>query len=209
MAGVEADKKRRGKRELWSGISNWICTWISYTISERIFFTFYKLFPVPFGIIFSISIPILECLLSTPLECLLILTPADLLDSQSQSIPSGRERERHPLCFIHFHTHPAFLLSFARRQPLVIYGCARRGCLCSRRSIECSSSFLSSSLFSHRCQAGRQCKCLTDILARCLRLECRVPYAICHMPSALCLVPRVYLGDRPDRLVRSFLGLCA
>lgn len=84
------------------------------------------------------------------------------------------------------HTHPAFLLSFARRQPLVIYGCARRGCLCSPRSIECSSSFLSSSLISHRCQAGRQCKCLTDILARCLRLECRVPYAICHMPSALC-----------------------
>lgn len=35
----------------------------------------------------------------------------------------------------------------------------------------------------------------------------RVPCAICSVSSALCLVSRVYLGDRPDRLVRSFLGL--
>lgn len=98
--------------------------------------THIQLFPVPFRII-SIPNPILECLLSIRLECSLILTPADLLDSQSHSIPSGREAPpakqsisvpyRLPTPVSLPHTHPAPLLSFARH-PLVIYGCSRRGC---------------------------------------------------------------------------------
>lgn len=212
MAGVEVDEKRREKWELCQGISNWICTWISYTISERIFLlsTNYSQFHLesffPFRFPFSRACFLLHLNVHWYWHLLIFLT-------RNRSGFQAGGRERGTPCALSI----SLSLSLPHTPCLLTFFCSTA----ASRDLWLRTSRLPLQPKKHRMQL--QLPLQLPLLAQVssgqtmqmfdwhisAMLAPRVPCAICHMPSALCLVPRVYLGDRPDRLVRSFLGLCA